>query len=137
MYVYIYIYLFYYFFIHVYTHTSTHIYTHARYLTNTQHLKPFNLLLTRFLLTKHVEEFFPLSHQARSAMRQRSRLAWELTRPSLTRMSQQTSSADRGDTTHTLNKAEWGRDWCLGDVASSSSLLVPVACKSSLMSQVP
>lgn len=69
-------------------------------------------------------------------MRQQSGLAWELTPPSFTRMSQQTSSADRGDTTHMLNKAEWGQDWSLGDVASSSSLLAPVLCKSSLMSQL-
>lgn len=32
-----------------------------------------------------------------------------------------------------LNRAEWRQDWSLGDVAGSSSLLVPVSCKSSLM----
>lgn len=81
---------------------------------------------------------FPIrcAAEAKSAIRQ-SGLVWELTRPSLTQMSQQTSSAGRGDTTDMLNKAEWGQDWSLRDVASSSSLLVPVSCKSSLMSQVP
>lgn len=38
------------------------MYIHAYTPTKTQHPNPFNYLLTRHLLTKHVEEFFPLSH---------------------------------------------------------------------------
>lgn len=64
--------------IYIYIHTLAYIYTHAHFPKNTQHPKPFNPLLTRFLLTKHVEEFFPLSHRMCSGSQELddSRAGW-------------------------------------------------------------
>lgn len=63
----------------IHTHTLVYIYTHAHCPTNTKHPKPFNSLLTRFLLTKHVEEFlpsFPPGTQRRPRARRDSGVGW-------------------------------------------------------------
>lgn len=48
-------------------HIYIYIYMRAHIPTKIQHPKPFNPLLSRLLLTKHVEEFSSLSHLTQSS----------------------------------------------------------------------